>query len=309
MARAADTTRWPELWRDLVVIHRLQYPLPVIYLSHAVLGASVAAGALPPMLDADVLAAVLANLLLSVSGLALNNAVDVRTDERHRDKNYLSDAVRRIGRARTLRLAAAETAVGLALAAGISVRTGHWLVAGTAAAIVLLHLAYNVEPVRLKRRGFAGPIVFGICCDALPCLLAFGAVRAALDLPAGAVFLGIALLAIGRTTWWAAPDLAADTASGIATPMVRYGLTRTLGLCCAILIAGQLVLGWGLWLGFGPLWTLPGLALHVVFLGAALVLLRRVRGGAAPNAVYMLRRRMPLVMVGEVILVIIPLVA
>jgi 4-hydroxybenzoate polyprenyltransferase len=109
--------RGTSTWRDIAVLHRLEFPLPVSYLCQASWGACFAAGGAKGLLHASVPAAITANLLLIVSGLALNNAVDIPTDEQNRDKNYLASTATRFGRVRALRWAATEMAAGLA----------HWL--------------------------------------------------------------------------------------------------------------------------------------------------------------------------------------
>jgi 4-hydroxybenzoate polyprenyltransferase len=295
------------VWRDIVVLHRLEFPLPVNYVCQASWGACFAVEGVHGLLGASVAAAIGVNLLLIVSALALNNAVDISTDERHQDKVYLASATARFGRARALRWAATEMAAGLALAVAISWWSGRWLVTGMAVAIIAGQLLYNLEPVRLKRRGFAGAGVFGLSVTTLPCLLSYSAVRSGFDTALWPIFIGLGVLAVGRTAWWSVPDRAADTASGIATPTVRYGAGRTLVLSCVVMVAGLGLLGWGLWSGYGPAWVLPGVVMHAVLVGSALALLRHTDDHALPSSVRMLRRAMPLVAVGDVLLVVIPL--
>lgn len=300
LARERSTLR-----RDLVVIHRLEFPFPVSYLAQASWGACLAVTSAGQLLDAVALLAILANLVLITAGLALNNAVDVRTDARHQDKHYLASAVTRFGRDRAFRWVAGETALGLALATVVSVRTGHWLVAGSAVVIVVLHLLYNVEPVRLKRRGFAGAVVFGLSVVTVPCLLSYGAFRPTVDASVWLVAVGLGVMAAGRTVWWSVPDRAADIATGMATPTVRHGAVRALASACLIMAAGLVLLGWGLWWRYGPGWALAGMAMYGAFLGTALTQFRR----DVPNAVRMRKRLLPLVMVGDVLLVPIALTA
>jgi 4-hydroxybenzoate polyprenyltransferase len=292
-------------WRDLVVIHRLEFPFPVSYLAQASWGACLAATSAGQLLDMPVLLAILANLVLVTSGLALNVAVDVRTDSRHQDKHYLASAVTRLGRDRVLRWVVGETVAGLALATVVSVWTGHWIVAGSAVVIVGLHLLYNVEPVRLKRRGFAGVAVFGLSVVTMPCLLSYGAIRPTVDAPVWLIAAGLGVMAVGRTVWWSVPDRAADTATGMVTPAVRHGAGRALAAACLLMAAGLVLLGWGLWWRYGLAWALLGTAMYGVFLGNALTLFRR----EVPSAVRLRTRALPLIMVGDVLVALIALTA
>ncbi len=256
-----------------------------------------------------VLGAIAANLLFIVAALALNNVADLRTDERHDEKSYLADATLRVGRRRALRWVVAELALATALSVAVAVRTGHWVVTAVAAAIVLLTLSYNIEPIRLKRRGFAGPLVFGTSLVGLPCLLSYGAVRSGFETSVWPVFAGVAVLTIGRTVWWSVPDRAADTATGVATPSARHGAAHTLALACVVLLAGLALLGWGLWWRYGPAWALAGTLAHGVFLVRVAALLRRARDGELPTARRMHTRGLPVVMLGEVALLVVPLAA
>lgn len=308
MPRLDQTPRWRQTWRDIVVIHRLEYPLPITYLCYAGWGTCFAVSDVQQLIDAVVLLAITANMLIIVAALALNNTVDIHTDERHRDKGYLASAVLRFGRERTLRWAATEMAAGFASAVAVSVWTGRWIITGIAIATIVLHLLYNVEPVRLKRRGLAGPVVFGVGLVAMPCLLSYCAIQSGFEASMWPIIGGLGMLAIGRTIWWSVPDRAADTATGIATPTVRHGAVPALALSCLILLAGLSLLGWGLWWRYGAVWVVPGTAAHGVFLAGVLaLLLRPLSDRSLPSSVSMRSRAMPLVMIGEVVLAVIPL--
>lgn len=297
------------LGRDLLAIHRLEYPFPINYVCQASWGACFAVKSIGQLASVSVLAAVVANYLLIVSVLALNTAADIRTDERHPQRGYLASTARRFGRIRVLRWAGTEMACALVLTIPIAAWSGRWFVPGTAAAIIVLQLLYNLEPIRLKRRGFVGPIAFCASVILLPCLLSYSAVRFELTAMTWLTFLGLGIMAIGRMTWWAVPDLTADAATGMTTPAVRYGAVRSLVLSCLIMATGLILLGGGLWWRFGPAWALAGMAGHAVFLSGVLSLLHGGIESGPPNSVRMRKRAMPLVMVGDMMLVIIPLIA
>lgn len=293
----------PPAWRDVVTIHRLEYVLPLTYLCYAALGACFAVTDTGQLAHGTVILAVLANLLLIVGPLALNVAVDMRTDERHREKGYLADAATGFGRRRALRWAIAEMTTGLALSIAVSLLSGSWLAAVAGMLLVALQVAYNVEPVRLKRRGFAGPAAFGIASVGLPFLISHGAVSATIEGPVWLVVAGMGLLSVGRTVWWSLPDQAADTASGIAAPAVRYGLRRTIGVCCLVLACGLALVVAGLWWRYGPLWALLPTAAHAVFLHSVVTLAGRRSDELVPSARRMLKRTLPLVAIGELAMV------
>ncbi|WP_246257859.1 UbiA prenyltransferase family protein [Amycolatopsis anabasis] len=295
-------------WHDVVVVHRLHFPLPVNYLCYSFCGACFATGDYRHLLDPPVLLAAMANLLIILSGLALNTAADIRTDERQADREQLANAALRIGRERVFRWAAIEMCCALVLATAISQWTGHLLGTAFAAGAIGLHMLYDLEPVRLKRRGFPGPFAFCAAVHVLPCLLSFTAAGPLFDAPVYLIFAGIWILASGRTVWWSVPDRSADAATGMRTPPVRYGAVRALAMSCLIMLAGLAGIGWGLWWLYGPVWALLGVTAHAAFLGNSLLLLRRTAEGATPSSARMLKRAMPMVSVGDVALVIIPLI-
>src|SRR5689334_1156663 len=170
--------------------------------------------------------------------MALNTAADVRTDERHREKYHLAAATRRFGRDRAGRWAAAEATVAMLLAGLVTAWSARPAVLAAAAAIVVVQVLYNVEPVRLKRRGLTGVAVFCVALTVLPFLLSYWAVRPEVDTRTWVIAGGLWVLAVGRTTLWSVPDLGADAATGMRTPVVRYGPARAVVISNAIVLAG-----------------------------------------------------------------------
>jgi 4-hydroxybenzoate polyprenyltransferase len=289
----------------VVAVHRLEFPFPVNYVCYASWGACFAAGDAARLLDPAVLAAVAANLLLLPAGLALNTAADVRTDERHRERWYLARAARRFGTGRLVRWAVAELAVAVSFAALAAGWAGRPLVVATAVVIIVLQVLYNVEPVRLKRRGLTGVVAFCAATLLLPFLLSHWAIRPDIGVPSWLVGVGVWVLSIGRMTAWSVPDRAADSATGIRTPSVRHGHTGALARSVAIMIVGLVVAGCGLWWRFGPVWALPLVALQGAFPFGAVVQLRR--GLASSWRIG--RGAMIPAMIGMVALTVTPLVA
>jgi lycopene elongase/hydratase (dihydrobisanhydrobacterioruberin-forming) len=291
--------------RDVLVLHRLEFPFPVNYLCYAVWGACYAVSDARQMVQAPVLLAIMANLVLLVAGLSLNVAVDIPTDERNRDKSYLAGAALRFGRERLIGWSTAEMSVGLALAASISWWTGRPLPVLAAAGIIALHLSYNLEPVRLKRRGHSGPVAIGLSAVAGPFLLSYGTVRADFAAAVGPIFVGLGVLATGRTLWWSVPDVAGDTATGMITPTVRFGAAHALTGSYVIIVTGLGLLGWGLWLRGGLVPALLAVAASGAFLLGELAVPRH----GVRSSVRMRKHSMGSVAIGNVLVALIPLVA
>ncbi|GAB3476931.1 hypothetical protein GCM10027521_08730 [Amycolatopsis cihanbeyliensis] len=257
--------------RDVIAVHRLDHGLWVSYLCYATWGAAFAGTGLP---NGPVLLAIGANLLLTLAGMAINTAADTGTDAKHRHKFRQAEVALTVGRARIRRWATAEAVAGLALALAAAVWSGRWPVAVAGVLILGLHLLYNLEPVRLKRRGFLGPAAFGCATMALPVVLSFSAAGPRLDPAMWLIVLGLAVLGTGRTALFSVTDRAADAATGFRTPAVRYGTRRALALSCGLSLAGVLLLGGGLWWRHGVLVALAGMLGTGVFLGGMLALPR-----------------------------------
>ncbi len=238
----------------LVRIHRLEYPFPIHYLCYAVWGACYAGGPVTWPLVLVVVAA----LIHPVSMSALNGVVDLRDDVKNPRKRDLAQAALRLGPRRIGTLACSEMAVCLALCGWASILLGRALVVVTMAAIIAGDLAYNLEPVRLKRRGFASPVTVGVCFGFLPCVLSHAAVTG--DFPARIwpIYAGLGLSVAARALWWTVPDARADAAAGTVTVVVRLGARRMAALSCAVALGLPVLLGWGLWWSYGPGWAAVG---------------------------------------------------
>jgi lycopene elongase/hydratase (dihydrobisanhydrobacterioruberin-forming) len=280
----------PRLGRDVAAIHRLQLPFSVNCLCYATWGATTAAGEPARLAHPAVPTAITANLLLIVGALALNTAADTGTDERHPERAVLTAAARRFGTRRVVRWSAGELGVAVVLAGSVAAGTGRPLVLAAAIAAGTLQVLYNVEPVRLKRRGLPGVVAFCAAVLVLPFLLAYWSVRPAVDPAAWPVVAGVGLVAIGRMTLWSVPDRTADAATGLRTPAVRHGPRGAAAVCLAAILTGLTLTAWGLWRQHGPGWAVPLVTMQAwPLLSAAALLFRgspvtstRLRGRAFP---------------------------
>jgi lycopene elongase/hydratase (dihydrobisanhydrobacterioruberin-forming) len=295
-------------WRDVVRIHRLEYPFPVQYLCDAVVGACYAASDTHQLCTGPVLLSCTANLLAFVGGNALNAAVDILTDAHTEGKRDIARAAFRLGRHQVMSWAATEMTVALAIATTISLWLDRALIAAGVALTVALWLLYNCEPVRLKRRGFANPVTIALIFGPLPSLVSYSAVRPDLTASAWLIFIGIGVLFTGRALRSTVPDQIGDKATGMTTPTVRYGAWRVMVIVCSATVVGMGLLGWGLWWRYGPLWALAGAAANGPFLLSKLVLLRRLPNYPLPHPTQLRRRDLSSVMVADILLALLPLV-
>jgi 4-hydroxybenzoate polyprenyltransferase len=296
-------------WRDVVRIHRLEYPFPVNYLCHAVLGSCYAASDVRQLFTAPVLFSIIANLLSIVGGNPLNAAVDVSTDAHNQGKRDIAQAALRLGRNHAMSWTAVEMTFALAVATATSLWLDRALIAIAVALTIALCLLYNFEPVRLKRRGLANPLTIGMTTGMLPSLVSYTAVRPSLTVSMWLIFIGLGTLVAGRALWWTVPDHIGDKATGMTTPTVQYGTSQAIFIACVTTVAGLGLLSWGLWWRYGPLWALLGVATSGVFLLSKLALLHRLSDYTLPNPTQISRRDLSSVMVADIFLVLLPLVA
>ncbi|MGH3719780.1 MAG: UbiA prenyltransferase family protein [Pseudonocardiaceae bacterium] len=283
------------------------------------LGACYGSSDARQLFTAPVLLAIIANLLAIVGGNPLNAAVDISTDAYTQGKRDIAHAALRLGRHRAMSWTATEMMFALAAAIATSLWLDRALIAVGVGLTIALCLLYNLEPVRLKRRGLANPITIALTTGPLPSLVAYSAVRPDLTASVWLIFIGIGILITGRALWWAVPDQIGDKATGMTTPTVRYGSSQALTIACDATMVGLVLLGWGLWWRYGPLWALLGTAVNGPFLLSKLVLLRRSpdrgfpnrgpRNLTVPDPTQMRRRELSSVMIADIFLVLLPLVA
>ncbi|MEV6719244.1 UbiA family prenyltransferase [Lentzea sp. NPDC051208] len=268
---------------------RLLAPFGAHYACAASWGACYAA-----RIDVAVVIAVLANFVAIVSGNPLNAYADVRNDTHTAGKRHLAQAVREIGARRVLTLAIFEMIFALALAVVVS-----WKVAIGVGLVLVLYLAYNLEPIRLKRRGYAGPVALAMAASLLPSVTAYAAAGGQAEPAVWLLFSGVATLAAGRALWWAVSDRAGDAQAGSHTPAVLYGTRHAVNATVQLTVGGLLLVGGGLWFRFGPFWAGVGVAACSAFL-----LTRDL-----PAARQQLRHGMSLTVASTIVLAAIPLLA
>lgn len=225
----------------LTYLHRLEHPFGVHYVCAASWGACYAT-----RFDLAVVVAVLANLVAIISGNPLNAFAE----------HPVTRAVREVGARKVLALAVFEMVFALALAVAVS-----WRVAAGVGLILVLHLAYNLEPIRLERRGCAGPVTLAIATGLLPSITAYSSAGGRPDPAVWLLFSGTAALATARALWWAVPDRA-DARAGAVLHATRHAMDAATQLT----VGGLLMVGGGVWFRFGPFWAAAGVVACSAFL-------------------------------------------
>ena len=126
------------------------------------------------------------------------------------------------------------------LALGVGWLLGPWGAVGTAVAVACAW-AYSAEPVRLKRSGWWGPGLVGLCYEGLPWFT--GAAVLAGALPPAPVLVVAALYALGAHGIMTLNDFKAiegDRATGVRSLPATLGPERAARIACVVMAAPQI---------------------------------------------------------------------
>jgi len=196
--------------------------------------------------------AILINLLLLLSVQALNAAADSRADCNNPLKQQVAQGVAVIGQRAVWHIALLEMALGLLLSLILSLQIHSWLVFCGVAGFLVAALLYDLEPMRLKRRGLWGPTMLALYLGFSPgfigCIVVFDSL---LPFSTWLMLCGVTLAAYGRACWASIADTPEDRVAGLQTPSVHYGPHTTMRLAIGCLILATLLLLWGGSLLFG----------------------------------------------------------
>ncbi len=167
-------------------------------------------------------------------------------------------------------IALAMSALALVVGAGL----GPWGLGATIVAVIAAW-AYSAEPVRLKRSGWIGPGVVGLCYEGLPWFT--GAAVLAQAFPGWQVVAVALLYSIGAHGIMTLNDFKAlegDRRTGVNSLPVTLGPERAARVACAVMAAPQAVV-----IGLLLFWGAPLFAGIVVgSLALQLLAMRRLLG-------------------------------
>ncbi len=212
-----------------VHLHRFDPRSGVLLACSAAWGACYATG-----FDLGVVVAAVANLVALISGDLLG-----AWRSHH-------PAVHGIGADDLRTLAVFGMIAAQALAIAVS-----WRVAAGVGLVLVLHLAHTLEPVRLARRGFAGPVALAMATVLLPAVTAYSAAGGQADPAVWLVFSGATALATGHALSWPAPHHGGHRTTAVRTRLAADAATQ-------VTAGGLLMAGAGLWLRFGWPWAVAG---------------------------------------------------
>lgn len=172
-------------------------------------------------------------------GSQINCLHDVELDRA--GKPRLSSAVIEFGPRALARVIWLEGAVTLAVTVLMALHTGKPVLPILWLAAAAIAVAYSVEPIRLKRRGWLNPLSLVVVLYMEP--MAYGYVTLADSASAAVlgVLVGTGLQMLALILLNPAEDIASDRAGTIDTPCVRHGLHRIAPFAAAVFTIGTIV--------------------------------------------------------------------
>ena len=167
-----------------------------------------------------------------------------------------------------------------ALALAVATLLGPWGFGATVVAVICAW-AYSLEPIRLKRSGWLGPGLVGLCYEGLPWFT--GAAVLVAGAPSWPIVLVALLYALGAHGIMTLNDfkaLAGDRATGVNSLPVTLGPERAARLACIVMAVPQVAVILALAAWDRPIHAAAILALLLLQCLAMRVLLRDPKGKA-----------------------------
>ncbi|QKW06563.1 UbiA family prenyltransferase [Streptomyces sp. NA04227] len=193
-------------------------------------------------------------MLWMISGLQIGNMINALAD-REVDlqlKSRQSDAIYGIGVSRVITHIALSTALFVAVAAFLAVRTQHWDLLAYAAAFLVLAFSYSLPPLFLKSSGAPQLPTLQVTCCLIPGIAIVRSFDGATDWTLAFTIVGIAMLVTSLFVTSHAEDYVEDAKFGIRTYVHAFGLTGTMLVQSAMLFFGSIIV-------LGTVWAQSGL--------------------------------------------------
>lgn len=223
--------RFLDAYLKVIRAEYLKGELPAVFIP-----ALVTASTVQNLFSIEVAESILVFSLLYVTGFMINAVTDREVDLRYGSfKRGIGEATSALGDRRILALIFLHVAAGLVLTVDLARRLANpWLVPLVLIG-VFFGLAYSVRPFSFKTRGVgAHAISLTLSAFTVPFLFLYIASRGSLD-AAGLLVVGaFSVTAYSLEYANQAYDFTEDLEAGLATPVVRLGLRRSLRFSFAV---------------------------------------------------------------------------
>ena len=205
--------------------------------------------------------AVLAFALLYFAGFIINSYTDVKVDQRY--KIYVASSSQKMGPKLLKNLVIAQVAIAIVLIFHISWSINAlWLIPICLIGI-FMGLAYSIKPFEFKIKGILHTISLMTSAFLVPFILLYSTASSNFGWYIILLFIGFSITHYGIALANQTGDFLEDTAEGLQSPAVKWGLNKTLRLAKLMSFVGLCMELVAL---FGVIWYAP----WVVELDAAL---------------------------------------
>lgn len=174
-------------------------------------------------------------------GSQINCLADVAIDRHHKHKCSLAAAVERLGARGLWTAFVVESIIALGLTIIIVIVVGKPWLLGIWLTGWVLAVAYSLEPIRLKRRGFLNPISLVTIIYFLPFSFGYQALNDRIDVGSLPLMTAIGLQLFGLFLMNEVEDVPEDRSQYVLTPCVKYGVRNMTVLALSLFLAASLV--------------------------------------------------------------------
>jgi 4-hydroxybenzoate polyprenyltransferase len=201
---------------------------------------------LSDMLSIELIAGLVAFLLLFLSGFTINAYTDRKLDENYDSfKRNISKSVRVIGARKLLHLTIAQVAIALIISAWIAWRMEAWWLYGLVLVGVFLGIGYSVKPLNFKERGSIWhAVALGTSIFFIPLLFLYFIAAGELTVFVIILAVGFSMVHYAMEYGNQANDYLEDRSANVKTPPVRLGITKSLRIAMWMFLLGAIIVGY-----------------------------------------------------------------
>lgn len=209
------------------------------------------AASLSNVLAIHVIESFLVFILLFWSGFLINALADVEVDSKY--KTFVSQAVSVLGKKMLKRLIFLQVMAGILITAHICyLLNNYWILIWIIVA-TFFGLGYSVEPFHFKVRGILHATLAFSAMFAPFIFLLYVVIGGMPSLPLIFITLALTIVHYGIALVNQSQDYLEDKETGLKTPAVRWGLTKTLKIALVLVIGGLCISIIGFYLLFSGL--------------------------------------------------------
>ncbi len=228
-------SRWKKI-KAYLAINRFEFT-PVsqgIIISFMVLGATT----WKELVTWPVLLAFLTYNVATYWGGAINVYFDYEFDRKSPTKKRLPEAIDLVGKRKVRNMLIAEAVIFLAMGGALAYITGKGSLLFLLLVGTFFTIAYSVEPLRFKKRGFLNSLSLFLIIMFLPPLFGWYTVRESMQVPVFLMILGLALVQYGNGLYYTTADYTEDKSDNIRTPSVLMGVIRSVKVSMFLVFVG-----------------------------------------------------------------------